>query len=379
MASMLKLARAGAALTGTAVALVVAAAPAGADAASGVVDRGADVAGFPVNVGDGAFAALDTSLIGFRLTDGSVLGMYCVEISTEIDEEQDMVERPWEEFPAVDSPFLTNQDRINWVLHNGFPVREPDALTALLTEAGTELADGIDEREAVTATQAAVWHFSDGTDLDREDPLPGADSDEDAAADVLALYDFLTGEENVGMTEQPAAALGIEPDDLAGSAGERIGPFTVSTSGEIAELAAELPDGVLLTDAEGTELDPAAVTDGTEVFVAVPQDAAAGEATFTITATAVVDTGRLFVGEDYYEQATQSLIVARAVESSVTATGRASWTQGVDVSPAAQGKNTDDGGLAFTGASIFGPILLGAVLLGTGILSVFFVRGRRRA
>ncbi|GAB3429607.1 thioester domain-containing protein [Actinophytocola sediminis] len=381
---MFDFARAGAAVAGTfttaAVALVVAAAPAAADAATGQVDHGSDLAGFTVDVGDDVFGALATSLIGLRLGDGTVLGTYCVEIQTEIDDRQELVERPWEEYPAVDSPFTANQAKINWVLHNGFPVLAPDALTEALTGAGADLADTIDEQEAVTATQAAVWHFSDGTDLDRDDPLPGEESSAEAAADVLALYDFLTGEANVGIAEEPTAALAIDPDSLVGGAGELIGPFTVSTTAEVATLTAKLPDGVIVADADGNELGDQ-VRNGTEVFLAVPADAAAGEATIEVAAKAVVDTGRLFVGADYYEAPTQSLIVAKAEETEVTATAKGSWNGGADAAPAAQGKNDDSAlaNLAETGASILAPVLLGAVLIGAGIVSVLFVRNRRRA
>ncbi|HEX2134116.1 MAG TPA: thioester domain-containing protein [Actinophytocola sp.] len=377
MASMLRIARALSVLTGSAAILVFAGGTASADATSGVVDHAADVGGYSVDVGDGVFGDLATSLIGFRLADGTVLGVYCVEIDTEIDDTQEMVEQPWEEFPAAGTPFAQNQDRINWVLHNGFPVREPDALTEALD--GVALNGGIDEREAITATQAAVWHFSDGRDLDRENPLP--DEGPAADADVLALYDFLTGENNVGIGEQPPAALAIEPDDLTGAPGDRIGPFTVDTSGKVAGVAANLPDGVQLTDADGNPLDASQVKDGTELFVTVPGDAAAGEASVEVTATAVVDTGRLFVGENYAEAPTQSLIVAKAVESQVAATAKASWNG--EVAPAAQAKadSSDDGALsdlAETGASILGPVLLGAVLVGAGIVSVLFVRNRRQ-
>lgn len=379
MAGMLGFARAGAVFAGVAAALVVATTPAGADAATGQVDRSVDLPGFTVDVGDDVFAALGTSLIGLQLDDGTVLSTYCVEINTEIDEEQKLTERPWEEYPAVDSPFSANQARINWVLHNGFPVREVQELTEAVTEAGGELADTVDKREAITATQAAVWHFSDGVDLDREDPLPGNDSSPDAATDVLALYDFLTGKANVGMAEQPTAALAIDPDSLVGGAGDRLGPFTVSTTADVAELRAELPDGVLVIDAQGNDL--VEVRNGTEVFLEVPADLPAGEATIEVSAAAVVETGRLFVGANYYREPTQSLIVAQSQETRVSASARASWNEGSEVAPAAQGKNDDSvlADLAETGASILAPMLLGIVLIGAGIVSVLFVRNRRRA
>jgi len=376
MASMLMFARAGAVVAGATAALVVATAPAGADATTGTVEPAGDRPGFTVDVGDDVFAALDTRLIGLRLGADTVLSTYCVEIDTEIDDRQSLVERPWEKFPAADSPFTENHAKVNWVLHNGFPVQAPAALTVTLTGAGAALADAIDEREAVTATQAAIWHFSDGVDLDRDNPLPGDDSSQQNADDVLALYDFLTGEANVGLADEPTASLAIDPQTLTGAAGERLGPFTVSTTAEVAELSAQLPRGVRVTDADGRDLGE--VRDGTEVFLDVPADAAAGRATVTLSATAVVETGRLFVGEDYDRAPTQSLIVALASESDLTATARANWDD-TDVSPAAQGKNDDSAlaGLAETGASILAPVLLGAVLIGAGVVSVLFVRRRR--
>ena len=52
--------------------------------------------------------------------------MYCVEIHTSIDREHAMVEQPWDEYPNADSPFNQNRDKINWILHNGFPVMSAD-------------------------------------------------------------------------------------------------------------------------------------------------------------------------------------------------------------------------------------------------------------
>ncbi|WP_233160194.1 Cys-Gln thioester bond-forming surface protein [Actinophytocola xanthii] len=377
---MLRFARACAGIAGTAAALIVATAvPAGAEPASGLVNRDADVQGFAVDVGEDVFAELDTSLIGFKLADGSELGMYCVEIQTEIDEEHPLVEQPWDAFPVEDSPFNENQGKINWVLHNGFPVQDTGALAEMLADDGTLPNGGIDEREAVTATQAAVWHFSDGVDLDRENPLPGNDSDADAAADVLALYDLLTGAANEGIGEQPPAALEIDPASAKGTAGEMIGPFTVTTTGTIDKINADLPEDVRLTDGTGRELGADIVKNGTELFLDVDANAPAGSASFELAATASVETGRLFVGENYDEAPTQALIVAKSVDTQLTATAEAEWAaappeSSTEAAPVAQAKNDD---LATTGASVFAPILFGAALVAAGIFAVLFVRYRR--
>jgi TQXA domain-containing protein len=377
--------------------LAAAATPAAAETASGKVDTDANVIGYQVNVGDDWLATIPTNLIGFELADGTGLGMYCVEIHTDIDEEHDMVERPWDAYPNEDSPFHANRAKINWVLHHGYPAQGLDAIAGALPEPPN---DGIDVLEAVAATQAAVWHFSDGVDLDRDDPLSGDASDDADAEDALALYDYLTGPANVGIAEQPTPALTVSPAELSGAPGERIGPFTVTTTGTIEALTAELPAGVKVTDVNGTELTADTIANGTALYLDVPAGTADGEATFELTATAGVDTGRLFVGRDYDEHPTQSLIVAKAEKSELTATAGADWaaapttstppptettttttapptTTTTDAAPAPQARNT--GGLAETGASIFAPVLIGLVLVGAGIGAMLFVRRRRGA
>lgn len=386
----------GAAVVGAAALLLATAAPATAEPVTGKVDRDADVIGYQVNVGDGWLGTIPTDLLGFELADGTKLGMYCVEIHTDIDEEHDMVERPWDDYPDADSPFHENRAKINWVLHHGYPAQTLAALTARFPAAH----DGIDTLEAIAATQAAVWHFSDGVDLNRDDPLSGDGSDEQDAEDALALYDYLTGDENTGIGEQPTPTLAVSPAELSGEAGERIGPFTVTTSGTVEELTADLPDGVKVTDADGTELTAATIADGTELYLDVPAGAADGDGSFELTASAAVDTGRLFVGRNYDEHPTQSLIVAKAEKTSLTAGAGAGWTAApttpptstttttttttaaptttttTGAAPAAQAKNDD---LAETGASVFAPILIGLVLVGAGIGAMFVVRRRRRA
>lgn len=387
-----KLARAGAAAVGASMALLTAAIPASADPATGKVDGG--VSGYNVNVG-GDHSDIKTSLIGFKLNDGTKLGMYCVEINTSIDREHDMIERPWDQYPVPDSPFHANKDKINWILHFGFPVKSTDELSQLLAGKGATLNDGLDEKEAIAASQAAVWSFSDNTKLDKDNPLP--DGSKEAAADVVALYDYLTGADNTGIGEQPTPALQVAPAELTGVAGDRIGPFTVSTTGTIDEIKAELPEGVTITDKDGNALDAAGIANGTEIYLNTPQGAE-GAASFELAASASLDTGRLFVGQQYGQnrdgktKKTQSLIVAQAEQSSVSAGASASWTATPTTTtpptttppvettqpPPSTPAPENTGGLAETGASVFTPILIGAVLVAAGIGALLFQRKRRR-
>src|SRR3712207_2208198 len=127
MASRLKLARAGAADAGASVAVVTAKAmPAPAGAAEGKGDPGRFAGGYNVKVSE-KHKNIRTILSCFKLTDGTELQMYCVEINTAIDREHGMVEQPWDKYPNESSPFNKNRDKINWVLHHGYPVAGEEA------------------------------------------------------------------------------------------------------------------------------------------------------------------------------------------------------------------------------------------------------------
>ena len=380
MASRFKLARAGAGLTGAAVVLMMAAAiPASADAVTGRVDGGAQ--GLNVNVGDGFKSDLSTSLIGLTLDTGKKLGVYCVQIDAGIDKEHPLVEKDWDDYPDPASPFNDNQDKINFILHNGFPEKNTAKLAAELTKGGTALSDGsLSVQEAVAGTQAAIWHFSDAVDLDRADPVPG---DARSGQDVLALFDLLTGPANVGLADEPNASLKIDPASKDGRAGERIGPFTVKTAGTIEKVATSLPYGVKLTDVDGRELNANQIKNASQLFFDVPADTADGGASVTLTASATVDTGRLFVGQNYDQNnKTQTLIVASGERTEVSAQATTEWiAQGQEnAPPVPQGRNDDfdedDGGLASTGASIMIPLGVGGGLLLAGFGVLWFLKRR---
>ncbi|OQO90743.1 TQXA domain protein [Saccharomonospora piscinae] len=390
-------ARLGAFAGATALALSLGSVPAAADEGKADFAEGG-TSGYRVNV-NGGFQK--TTLFALD-HNGSSLRAYCVEISVNVDENRSLFETPWNEFPNPDSPFHANRDHINWVLHHGFPVQDLGALEQTLTEQGAELHDGLNKREAVAATQAAVWHYSDGKDIDREDPVrsddPGAD------ADVLALYDYLTGESNVGVSE-PNASLEIGPEHATGEAGERIGPFTVTTGGQIDELATNVPEGVTVTDAEGNELTAGDITDGTELYLDVPAELAEGSGEFALSATAQLPTGRLFVSEGYDRKPAQSLILASSEDTKLSAMAGAEWTaapapttpeEPTETTPTAPGTtesqpapvetsqpsvtpqaNSDD--LAQTGFSALTPLLIGVGLVGAGAGAIFLQRRRKSA
>ena len=260
------------------------------------------------------------------------------------------------------------------MLHNSYPVVGLDAITA---STGLTFHDGLDAAEAITATQAAIWHFSDGKDL--QEVVKGKNGpDQNGVDDVKALYGYLTGVKNAGIGEHDNPSLAITPDSLTGKVGDRLGPFTLKTNGTITELTGQLPDGVKITDADGKEIPSGSLKNGSKVYLQVPADAATGSAELTVKANAHLDTGRLFVGDHYQQKPSQTLIVATGSDTALSASAKANWnvTPATPTTPAPQG--SAGGSLPDTGASVFVPVLVGVVLVGAGVGALLFQRRRRR-
>ncbi len=348
-------------------------------AARGRVIEATSTTGYRVNLDHGDPYA---KLFGFKLSDGKSLKLYCVQISVNMRTDVDMVETPWNKYPDASSPFTKNSDKINWVLHHGYPGVKLDAIEAALGKQGVKVHGGLSEAEAITATQAAVWHFSDGVNLDLKKPLK-EDNPADTNADVSALYSYLIGDQNKGIGEQPKPTLNIEGPKTEGKAGTKIGPFQVATNGDVTALSTELPDGVKVTDADGKELKATDVKDGSKLFVDVPAGTKPGKGSFSLKVTGELDTGRLFVAENYARQPAQSLIVADSEKTQVAANATASWTEaGVPTtapSTTPGGAPSGGGDLANTGVDAAVPFGIGGLLLGGGALMLLVNRRRSRA
>ncbi|MEU5264180.1 thioester domain-containing protein [Amycolatopsis sp. NPDC021455] len=378
------LVRGGIAVLAAAAAVMVGTPAALADdgAARGRVVKGGGTEGFSVNLGPGRNYV--TELFGMKLSDGKTLKLYCVQIKVGMRTDVDMVERPWNQYPKSEESknFQANSDKINWVLHHGYPGVKLDDLGQVLAQKGAKLHGGLSEQEAITATQASVWHFSDNTNLDKTKPLPYENAD--ASADVVALYDYLTGADNAGLGKQPKPTLNIAADKTEGAAGTKIGPFNVATTGDITALTSELPDGVKITDADGKELKGTDVKDGSKLFVDVPAGTKPGKGSFSLKVTGQLDTGRLFVAQNYETQEAQSLIVADSEKTQVTAKAAASWTEAgapaTTPAPTTPGGAPSGGGeLANTGVDTAVPFTIGGLLLGGGALMLLLNRRRSRA
>ncbi|GAA3890848.1 thioester domain-containing protein [Saccharothrix violaceirubra] len=408
MAHRLTLKRVGAAVLGASLVLMSGALPALADPVKIVPHPPANEQGMGVHL-VGKKDAVNTELIGVKVTsDGKsqTLKTYCVELPTPLEDTTPLHEVPWDQHPNPDTKFKQNAAKVNWVLTHGYPRLTVD-------EARTKFGlPDLKSSSLIAATQAAVWHYSDGAELTKPDATA---EPADVDAHVVKVYDYLTGDDNTGEAE-PKPTLDIKPDETVhGKAGERIGPFTVTTTAKQIVLKADLPAGVKLVDKDGKELPyvkagdaaakaaPADVT-VTDVYIQVEAGTKAGEAEFTVEATATLSQGRLFVSEDRNKK-TQSLIVVTPVDVDVRDTAKADWTEVVTTTTTApsttpaptttQAPSTtpaptttttqapttggQDDDLASTGASIFVPLLIGLGLLGAGAAALIIVRRRKSA
>ncbi|MGR6999513.1 thioester domain-containing protein [Yinghuangia aomiensis] len=103
------------------------------------------------------------------------LSVYCIDLENPVGQGDNYAEGKW------DDTWLGKRaddgGKVKWILLNSYPTKTVEQLKAATG------ASGLDESEAGAATQAAIWHFSDHSDLD-----PGAGKND---PDVKKVYDWL--------------------------------------------------------------------------------------------------------------------------------------------------------------------------------------------
>ncbi|MEV6820144.1 thioester domain-containing protein [Nocardiopsis dassonvillei] len=264
------------------------------------------------------------SLFDLRLENGGVLTTYCIDFSTEIVDQAWYLEDEWANYPGKGD--FASPGKVHWILQNSYP-----------SISAADLADaaqvrGLTDAEALTATQAAIWHFSNGTELSRVTANPQVSGRVDNGA-VITTYRYLV-DEAVELEQEPEPTLSITPGTASGSPGETIGEFLVETSDEDGiEVSVEAPEGVEVELINLESGEPVTtVNNGDTVGLAVPEGAAEGTASFSLETTATVQSGRLFKGEEDY-QPTQTLITAEDSDVTVSASASVSWTVGGGETP----------------------------------------------
>ncbi|MCH7230624.1 Cys-Gln thioester bond-forming surface protein [Glycomyces sp. L485] len=333
-----------------------------------VVEEGLELRG---TLDDGPFDVW-ANVLGLEPHGGEeVLRVYCIDIRTDLDQESPYTEGEWEESGVA------NLEKVRWVLTNGHPNAAPERLFA---ESGVQPAESWDETEAArvayAGTQAAVWHFTDGFELDLEAAVIGG-TDEQIDG-VAAVYEHLTG--NAGRLPDPSEFY-IELDGVEEASYEdgRFGPYTVRSGAGPVELSAE---GGRLVDSGGDRVEH--LDDGEDFYIVL--DEGSTEITIGGRATYDLPVGRVFrattaeslsgdAGKPVTSGDSQQLILAQPRESEVPAEwGFALQLPDTDrpTEESAQPK------LPATGASLTMAFVAGLALL-VGGLTVLALARRRTA
>lgn len=214
--------------------------------------------------------------------DGVESRAYCIDILTPIDMGAVLDETDWDE-SNVD-----NLAKVEAILRWYHPDGDgPDGHKITGSNA-----------EKAMATQAAIWHYTDGFEL-TDDASKNPQTVIDNYKTILAAVEG--GLEGFG---EPSVTLSITPPpDTQGNAGELVGPYVINTSATSVTL--EVSEGVTLHNEDGSPFT-GEVVDGTQVWLKSDNE---GEGTISASATAEAGAGRVF-----FKKKQQRLILATTVE-----------------------------------------------------------------
>ncbi|WP_194894541.1 thioester domain-containing protein, partial [Catenulispora pinisilvae] len=277
-------------------------------------------------------------LIGLKVPGGGQLWTYCIQEKVELQELETYDEHDWtseSQRIGIDQQHL---EGIKWILDNSFP--QVDATTL----AGTAGVSGLSDKEAVAATQAAIWTFSDSTgklklDANAEkdaqnlgDPGKPDDPNKDVnGSHVIDFYNWLMTQATGHMndTGQPQSSLSITPASKAApQAGGKVAfQLSSNTSGSFISVTLADPGktGAKLLDADGKAISAKQTfKSGDTVYVQLPNTPTNGDVHVIASGTVTnIDAGRVFVSHD--GRPSQNLILAQGQSAPVSATADVKW------------------------------------------------------
>ena len=225
--------------------------------------------------------------------DGVPGSGYCIDLHTGITVgTSGIAEVDW------DTSGVTNLGQVEQILGSYHPAGSGPA--------GYAITGTVAQRAA--ATQAAIWHVTDGFEM-----APG-ENDPVIAANYDAIVRAVTDGVLPGFGEPSVSLAIVAPADTEAPLGEPVGPFVLNTTAASVTLTPSA--GTTVTDATGAPL-AGPYADGTEFWL-LSDDV--GQATVTASAEASVRAGRVFA-----KKGSQRLILATTVTTAVDAEAGASW------------------------------------------------------
>ena len=295
---------------------------------------------------------------------------YCVDFADRINGGDVLPEAPWGESDVA------NRDNVERILNSYHPIGAGPE--------GYEI-EGTDAQKAA-ATQAAVWHFTNGFQLVE---AAGDHTVSEGYATVFANYQTILKAVADGVLPVLGGpvTLSIEGDTYVDAIpGQLIGPFTIHTSAASADLTPST--GVTLHDEDGSPFEGPA-SDGNKVWLKASE---AGYASLYALAAGAESGVRLFA-DDYVQDMAFLVVTPKEVmaevevkvhtppttsssSTSTTSTTSSSTTTSSIVPQTSIGSTTTlavvpqpstGGGLPNTGAETLGLVAVALVLLAAGI------------
>lgn len=291
---------------------------------------------------------------------GKTVPAFCIDYRTLVALNTEYGEGTW------DASQVPNLGKVQWVLTHGYPNAEAqDLLAAAKATVPASVPKADVWRLLYFGTQTAIWHFSDGVQLDDWETGRGL-LDQGQYTVIQKIRDYLVA--NATDQPEPKPHLTIDPADGGrATVGGKAGPFTVS--GPAGEITLTVKGGTAV-DADGK---PVATTHNGGKFWLKGTDAT-GTVTVTAKGSGSVSFGRVFLVRR--TAPAQKLILGGSLGSPLTATVKASFVP-APATPTAAPTPTAGGGLPVTGSATLAIALVGGALLIGGAVAVLMVRRRR--
>ncbi|MCD9624550.1 Cys-Gln thioester bond-forming surface protein [Rhabdothermincola salaria] len=270
-----------------------------ASANSEVVPKGVSVGGNVFGTWNGQQRTFYAGLIGVDTdNNGSVDAYaYCIDLGTNLANNKTYTEGTWNQAT------VPNLGKITWILQNYDP-----SVPANRTE------------DVAKAVQAAIWHFSDGFNLDLGNQSGNNQAVRDLYSSILA---------NAQDVPEPSPTLSIAPADQSEEAGTGLvynvsstapGPVALSLGGSIPAGTKIVPAAGGVCDAGAAPITSVTLTGG-NAQVCVYSDQPGGPAELTGTVSQATASGRVFLRPN-----AQKLIFAGGGTVSANAKAKGSWS-----------------------------------------------------
>ncbi|QRV02022.1 thioester domain-containing protein [Arcanobacterium phocisimile] len=261
---------------------------------------------------------------------------YCLEITVSINRESPTAVTDWDGFLGDNAFGIDPQVRrkVGWIVQHSYPARNLDELASDIGVAQLSVA------QAITATQSAIWRLTDGVEPDFAD-FAARSRDKDNVEGITKLYEYLLSEQNVGLEQQNMASdISLRLPQETGVAGELIGPIDVVT--QISEVQIDVPDGVMLVDASGVEIDTAHVHPGQEMYIDARNAREQGTARIVASASVARYHGSLITPLISVDEHGQSLVMVREFQNHMAVEASVNWLGMADVCRDVEGKPVRD-------------------------------------